>query len=224
MTSVSRVFPGILLAAACSGEISGQVDDPAAPGGSGVAGALPGRGTVGGAAPVNVPLPGRCAGVVADPGRSALRRLNKVQYNNTLQDMLGLSSPPGRDLPSDGTNGSHSLPALDRVRVEALLEAAGRAVAEALARPGNGLLACASPPESARCREEILTRFATRAYRRPALPEDVKKLVDLVAKTRADGAPESEAIGVAMQAVLTSPRFLYFVTNEPATARTGDVY
>ncbi len=218
-------------AAACTGNIGeGPLDENGGPGlipGTGGAGVIPGTGGAGvipGAGGTGVlPLPKHCAQVAVNPGRSTLGRLSKVQYNYTLQDMLGLVSQPGRDLPPD-TNSGHSLAPLDRVRVEALVDAAARAVTEALAKPGTPLLLCSAPPGDLRCREQILSRFATRAYRRPARAEDVKKLVDLTAKTAAAGSSETEAIGVAMQAVLASPRFLYFVTNEPATAKPGDLY
>ncbi len=36
-----------------------------------------------------------------DPGRVTLRRLNNVEYNNTVQDLLGTEKTPGDNLPAD---------------------------------------------------------------------------------------------------------------------------
>src|SRR5262249_27421332 len=36
-----------------------------------------------------------------DPGRITLRRLNRAEYNNTIQDLLGINFRPADDFPSD---------------------------------------------------------------------------------------------------------------------------
>src|SRR5881296_3756093 len=36
-----------------------------------------------------------------DPGRVTLRRLNRVEYNNTIRDLLGVSFRPADDFPAD---------------------------------------------------------------------------------------------------------------------------
>lgn len=36
-----------------------------------------------------------------DPGRTALRRLNRAECNNTLRDLLGTAKLPGDSLPVD---------------------------------------------------------------------------------------------------------------------------
>ena len=37
----------------------------------------------------------------ADPGRVTLRRLNRVEYNNTIRDLIGVDCRPADDFPSD---------------------------------------------------------------------------------------------------------------------------
>lgn len=37
----------------------------------------------------------------ADPGRVTIRRLNRVEYNNTIRDLLGVTHRPAEDFPSD---------------------------------------------------------------------------------------------------------------------------
>ncbi|WP_020469553.1 DUF1592 domain-containing protein [Zavarzinella formosa] len=40
-------------------------------------------------------------GLVRDPGRPTIRRLNRVEYNNTVRDLLGVDVKPADDFPSD---------------------------------------------------------------------------------------------------------------------------
>ncbi len=40
---------------------------------------------------------------VPDPGRVTIRRLNRVEYNNTMRDMLGVDVKPSNDFPEDDT-------------------------------------------------------------------------------------------------------------------------
>ena len=57
---------------------------------------------------------------------------------------------------------------------------------------------------------ELLQRFATKAFRRPAEPETVDRLVDLAESVYGNGAKTFEAgVAAAMTAILASPRFLF---------------
>jgi hypothetical protein len=58
---------------------------------------------------------------------------------------------------------------------------------------------------------EILTRFATRAYRRPATADEVNRLVKLVETVETKGEKFEAGIQLAMEAVLVSPKFLFRV-------------
>ena len=40
-------------------------------------------------------------GRVRDPGRVTMRRLNRVEYNNTIRDLIGLDFHPADDFPAD---------------------------------------------------------------------------------------------------------------------------
>jgi mono/diheme cytochrome c family protein len=71
------------------------------------------------------------------------------------------------------------------------------------------LLACdQSKPPTARTRE-VLTRFATKAYRRPATTDEVERLAKLVEAAEARGEKWEAGMQVAFQAVLVSPKFLF---------------
>ena len=61
---------------------------------------------------------------------------------------------------------------------------------------------------------EILAKFATRAYRRPATAEEINRLEAIASKRRASGIPAETALQDAFKAVLCSPEFLYIATGE----------
>ncbi|MEM9643922.1 MAG: DUF1592 domain-containing protein [Planctomycetota bacterium] len=67
---------------------------------------------------------------------------------------------------------------------------------------------------------KVLSRFASRAFRRPATKREVDRLARLTASVRGDGASYVEAIQVGMQAVLVSPHFLFKVET-PRRVRAG---
>jgi hypothetical protein len=62
--------------------------------------------------------------------------------------------------------------------------------------------------EAARTRE-ILERFATRAYRRPARKDEVDRLMSVVDRRTREGIAPFEAMKDGLKAVLCSPAFLY---------------
>ncbi|MCA9114291.1 MAG: DUF1592 domain-containing protein [Planctomycetaceae bacterium] len=62
---------------------------------------------------------------------------------------------------------------------------------------------------------KILTRFATRAWRRPVAAAEVNGIVQLVDQAIQDGESFEEAIQYGVQAVLVSPHFLFRVESTP---------
>jgi len=62
--------------------------------------------------------------------------------------------------------------------------------------------------EETRCATEILQTLATRAYRRPATPDDIEVLLGFYEAGRKDGDFES-GIRLALQLILADPEFIY---------------
>lgn len=71
---------------------------------------------------------------------------------------------------------------------------------------------------AANCAFTILNDVASRAFRRPATKDELSRLVALQRKTRQQGATFEESVGVAIQAILVSPNFLFRIEKD-----TGDV-
>jgi len=80
--------------------------------------------------------------------------------------------------------------------------------------------------EETACATEILTRLATRAYRRPVLPtgDEVKLLLEFYAKGRTEGGDFEVGIQYALSRLLVDPNFLYRFEREPADVAVGGVY
>jgi hypothetical protein len=79
------------------------------------------------------------------------------------------------------------------------------------------------PAERRKYATQLLKKFATKAYRRPADERTVQRLVSIVEQSYSKGKKTfEESIGRAMVAVLASPRFLFRVEEtELATERSG---
>ncbi len=68
---------------------------------------------------------------------------------------------------------------------------------------------------------EILSRFATRAYRRPVRPAELERLVTLYEQGRKLGDNFETAIRTGLLAVLCSKSFLYLVEGSASTPSSG---
>ncbi|MBM3783794.1 MAG: DUF1592 domain-containing protein [Acidobacteria bacterium] len=77
------------------------------------------------------------------------------------------------------------------------------------------VLVC-DPNSGAPCVSKILTQLARRAYRRPVTRADIAPLEGFVAMARREGQSVEQGLQLAMQAMLTSPHFLFRIEKHPA--------
>ena len=168
-------------------------------------------------------------GTPTNPGRVTIRRLNRVEYNNTIRDLVGVDFRPADDFPSDdvgyGFDNIGDVLSLPPVLMERYLAAAEsiseRAIVRTINRGWGEPLPDShrrilfreprSPGEYPDAARAILERFATTAYRRPVTPEETGRLLSLVELTLQNGDSFERGIQLAIQAVLTSPHFLFRV-------------
>ncbi|MDH4067174.1 MAG: DUF1592 domain-containing protein, partial [Acidobacteriota bacterium] len=80
-----------------------------------------------------------------------------------------------------------------------------------------------TPPQQAACAHDIVTRLASRAFRRPVSERDAAALMSLYQKGAAEGGFEA-GVRLAIEGVLASPRFVFRFEERPATARAGAAY
>lgn len=149
-------------------------------------------------------------------------RLNNTQYNNTVRDLLGTTLTPADAFPGDDLAlGFDTIGATLRVQpehVEKYVPASATLISELFARaPGDPLrdryLSC--DYSAAACQLQILTTFAGKAWRRPALESELNPIVSWMATQVAAGYSADEVMQGAMRFVLLSPNFMYRIELDP---------
>jgi hypothetical protein len=137
-----------------------------------------------------------------------------------MRDLLGVDAHPADNFPADGSGGGGFDNNADTLFIPPLLlEKMLEAATEILDKAAEGTLMRSSKPASGIKREDgrnILTHFATRAYRRPVTPDELNRLMKLFDAADKKGASLKDAIKAAARAVLVSPNFLYRIEFDPA--------
>ncbi len=77
------------------------------------------------------------------------------------------------------------------------------------------------PREAAR---EIVARFADRAFRRPARPEEIERILKLYDRAETEGERFENRVRLALEGVLVWPDFLFRVELDPPGASAGTSY
>ena len=121
-----------------------------------------------------------------DPGKVTLRRLNRLEYNNTIRDLLGVENNPSEEFPADdvgyGFDHIGDVLTMPPILMEKYLDAADD-VLEAFFKNRalvNKHLKIANPSIATKQDiTRILNELGNRAYRRPITKEEVAKLEKL---------------------------------------------
>lgn len=158
-----------------------------------------------------------------NPGRVLIHRLSRTEYNNTLHDLLGVTSNPADKFPADGGGGggfdndANTL-YIPPILMERYLEAASQALDEAkpdrifVVRAGRGL------PKRSVAKKNI-ERFATHAFRRPLEATESDRLMRLYDLAIQRGQSFENAVKLAYKAVLVSPNFLFRIEKDRNSAQ-----
>ena len=157
-----------------------------------------------------------------DPGPFVIRRLTKVEYGNTLHDILGVDPNVAADLP-DEVFGEGYLNTLSPLQSEQYLAIANEALDRVLG-PKDGpptkgqkrLLGKAPGPgadERAAARK-VAHSLARKAYRRPPTAAELEVLLQVFDLGRENKLAYTDSLRLMLKAMLVSPQFL-FIT--PAT-------
>ncbi len=149
---------------------------------------------------------------VMNEGLTRLRRMTRVEYNNTVRDLVGAGGAPADAISPDeriGPFASNAIAPITELIVEQHME-----VAAALARDAATRMATLAPCDLAAdsgttCATRFITEFGQRAYRRPLEADEVTRYVALynVGKQGAGGA--SNGFRLVVEAMLQAPSFLY---------------
>ena len=163
-----------------------------------------------------------CTGV-RRPGRVTIRRLNRVEYNNTIRDLTGLSLNLSDDFPSDdvgeGFDNIGDVLTLPPLLLEKYLAAAQQVAKTALADKTARRSILASETKDLTKKIAVaranVEQFARRAFRRPVEEDELERLFDVMKFAFQQGAEEDEIYATVVTAILASPHFLYRIEKDP---------
>ena len=117
--------------------------------------------------------------------------------------------------------GVTTLPHLQRLSILGPYEVTG--VSETPTRQRVFTCRPTSPEEARPCAESIVSRLASRAYRRPLEENDLRGLMTFYDTGAGEGGFEG-GVRNALQAILASPHFLFRIEEMPAQAAAGEVH
>lgn len=217
----------LALLGACTGDIGpSDQDSPVGPGssagasGAGSGGAGAGNGGTG--ANGSAGAGGQGADPAAQAGRVGIHRLNNLEYDNTVRDLLGVSSTPANTFIADekalGFDNIAAAFGMTEAQYEQYFNAADALVETAFADPAlrERIVTCQpSGPSDTACTERILRDFGLRAFRRPLQDADLEPLEELAAQARTLGEDFEGSIKHVVKAMLSSVPFLYRLELDP---------
>ncbi len=157
-----------------------------------------------------------------DPGRVTIRRLNKVEYNNTIRDLFGIDFKPADNFPSDdsgyGFDNIGDVLSLPPLLLEKYLAAAEQ-IADKTFKDEKARQRFMNPPVKPKTENEpkprtVLRYFAERAWRRPLTEQEFRRVSSFVQLATQNGESPEKGIQLAMQAVLVSPNFLFRIEQD----------
>jgi hypothetical protein len=167
-----------------------------------------------------------------DPGRVTIRRLNKVEYNNTIHDLLGIDFKPADNFPTDDTgygfDNIGDVLALPPLLLEKYLTAAEQ-IAEKTFKDENARKRFMNPPVKPKTENEpkprtFLRYFAERAWRRPITEQELRRITGFVQLATQNGETAEQGMQLAMQAVLVSPHFLFRIEQDRTATRPDGAF
>jgi Protein of unknown function (DUF1592)/Protein of unknown function (DUF1588)/Protein of unknown function (DUF1595)/Protein of unknown function (DUF1587)/Protein of unknown function (DUF1585) len=154
--------------------------------------------------------PPDCTQVV--PGAAEARLLTRLQYDNTVRDLIGDTTAPAQRFPAENTllgfGNNADAHRASLLLAEHHLAAAEGVAARAVARGVDALLPCDAGDRSEQCVTRFISEFGSRAYRRPLQPEESQPLLELFRAGSAQWGFD-KALELVVQAFLQSPQLLY---------------
>lgn len=159
----------------------------------------------------------------ADPashlaGASPMRRLTRLQYANSVNDLLKLNLDSAALLAEDekvGVFDSNLLSPVGELHVEKYMKAAEAAAEAALANVASLLPCDPVAVGEATCAGTMIDTFGAKAFRRPLTPDEHTQYLGLYTESRTAGGAFNDGIRQVVRSFLQSPYFLYLVEAVP---------
>lgn len=165
-------------------------------------------------------------------------RLNRTEYRNAIQDLLGLDVDTALLLPPDESvqffdNLVEALNPSNQERKEAFTTAAAKIAGMAMGSPSQSIVFSCVPAnagEESSCVQRIIRTLSSRAFRQPPSDAEVAALTDVYRSAhnpyiRGFNQNDFErGIESVLQSILSHPKFLNRLEAEPANPTAGETY
>jgi hypothetical protein len=224
--------------AGCTGRISGGGAGASATGGAGTTGASVGTGgsgsaAAGGAAGVVAVSSALCtsAAMTAPPPAARIRRLTRVEIQNTLVDLLGASAgslAAGLEADSQAlgysTGAERGVSAAYVDGLKTMAEGLGALFRPTVSAPAFDASCFASEDGARACADKLVRDLGARAFRRPLDDREVTALLGVFEAGRATGTDGDvtdrlrAGLDYTVRAIFQSPHFIFRTELGPATA------
>jgi hypothetical protein len=150
-------------------------------------------------------------------GLSPLRRLTRIEYDNSIKDLLGvdlgLSAHFSEDEFAGSFPGNYFTP-ISESQYSQYASAAASAAFKTVERLTQ-LLPCAAAGGDDACATQFIRQFGRRAYRRPLADDEVSRYEALFKMGKSNG-DFATGITLVTEGMLESPNFLYLVEGPGA--------
>lgn len=145
-------------------------------------------------------------------GEAPIRRLNRVEYDNTVRDLFGTTGTPSENWPGDAADSGFDNDVSGQAATADLLEQMMRSaesVAEDAVTRLDELLPCSTEGgDSAACGGEFIDLYGRRAYRRPLTSDERDRLTGILQWGLGRGDLKL-AVRLVITAMLQAPAFVY---------------
>ena len=146
-------------------------------------------------------------------GKTLLQRLSRDELNNSLKDILGITTDftiniPGDDISVDGFSNNAGNLSYSTDYFEAVSKAVELAIISAQTSNAN-LFKCATGITDAACSQTLIQALGRKAYRRSLTTIERDKIVNAVKASQARGFAFKDAMASAYQRLLLSPKFIF---------------
>jgi hypothetical protein len=153
-------------------------------------------------------------GPAGDPGPAPVRRVTRLEYDNTVRDLLGTSQRLGAAFPPEerrlGFDNNAAALSVSPLLAEQYLDAAEALAAEAVDTNWAALVPC-DPAITGMgvdaCGQQFIAAFGQRAYRRPLDADDTAVLTAVFDAGKATDF--KTGVRLVIETVLQAPKFLY---------------
>jgi hypothetical protein len=164
-----------------------------------------------------------------ETGTGVLRRLTKVEYGLTLQDLFALSAAPNLEgIPDDNARdgfrtSAADQPVMDQQLLRAYLDRAKSLASELMSDAARRSTVLGCEPSATDCLPAFVARFGKLAFRRPLAQAEVDGIATRAMTVAAD---VNDRYRFAIESLLSSPSFLFRIEvgDAPDGLATLDQY